>query len=164
MSRAGGRIRWARNDRQARWDRRFLALAQYIAQWSKDPSTQVGAVLIRPNNSIASTGYNGFPPGHDDSPELYADREYKYRHVTHAERNAINFLASTEDDLRLYTSFPCCPDCMAAAGEAGVVRVVFPPVDYKRRDANWITEWDRRIDESLAVAGRYNIEVTWIDV
>jgi deoxycytidylate deaminase len=37
-----------------KWDYRFLALAEHISLWSKDPSTRVGAIIIRPNKSIAS--------------------------------------------------------------------------------------------------------------
>ena len=40
-------------NRQDRWDRRYVGLAQHVAGWSKDPSTKVGAVLVRPNNSVA---------------------------------------------------------------------------------------------------------------
>ncbi|MCG8123835.1 MAG: cell division protein DedD, partial [Candidatus Thiodiazotropha taylori] len=28
-----------------KWDTRFLGLAAYISAWSKDPSSQVGAVI-----------------------------------------------------------------------------------------------------------------------
>ena len=29
-----------------KWDKRYLALAKEVASWSKDPSTQVGAVTV----------------------------------------------------------------------------------------------------------------------
>ena len=44
-----------------KWKLRFLGLSEYIAQWSKDPSTKVGAVIVRPDKSIVSMGFNGFP-------------------------------------------------------------------------------------------------------
>ena len=43
----------------AKWDTRFLGLATHISAWSKDPSSQVGAV-ITDGNRIISLGYNGF--------------------------------------------------------------------------------------------------------
>tara|TARA_R110000787_G_scaffold186397_1_gene297914 strand:- start:2897 stop:3064 length:168 start_codon:yes stop_codon:yes gene_type:complete len=44
----------------AKWDQRFMELAAFIAQWSKDPSTKVGAVIVDPRNKrIVSTGFNG---------------------------------------------------------------------------------------------------------
>ncbi len=151
------------SERQDRWDRRYVGLAQHVAGWSKDPSTKVGAVLVRPNNSVASTGFNGFPPGHDDSPELYADRGYKYQHVVHAEVNALNFLGSPADGFTLYTSFPCCPDCVERAGKAGVTRIVYPRLDVSGRDASWAAEWRERLEKAQEVAKRYGIEVEVLD-
>lgn len=151
------------NERQDRWDRRYVGLAQHVAGWSKDPSTKVGAVLVRPNNSVASTGFNGFPPGHDDSPELYADRGYKYQHVVHAEVNALNFLGSPATGFTLYTSFPCCLDCVERAGKAGVVRIVYPRLDVSGREASWVAEWRERLEKAQEVAQRYGIEVEVLD-
>lgn len=150
-------------NRQDRWDRRYVGLAQHVAGWSKDPSTKVGAVLVRPNNSVASTGFNGFPPGHDDSPELYADRGYKYQHVVHAEINALNFLGSPATGFTLYTSFPCCPDCVERTGKAGVGRIVYPRLDVSGRDASWAAEWRERLEKAQEVAKRYGIEVEVLD-
>ena len=62
---------------------------QYLAsEKSKDPSTKIGAVLVRGDN-IVSIGYNGFPRGINDSPERLNNREEKYFYVVHAESNAI---------------------------------------------------------------------------
>ena len=41
-----------------KWNVRFLDLARFIAAWSKDPSTKVGAVLVRPDRTIAAVGFN----------------------------------------------------------------------------------------------------------
>lgn len=151
--------------RQERWDRRYLELARHVGQWSKDPSTKVGAVLVRPNNSVLSTGYNGFPPGWDDSPELYADREYKYRHVIHAEVNALNF-AGRQSGLgcSLYTSFPCCPSCVAGAGLAGVRRIVCPVLPTEGRERSWIAEWEGRVEEAKGVAATFGVPLEFMRV
>ena len=55
------------------WDRKFLALAQHISTWSKDPSKQVGAVAVGNNRNILATGYNGFPKGIMDTEERLND-------------------------------------------------------------------------------------------
>ena len=49
-------------------------MAQLVASWSRDPSTQCGAVIVRPDKTVAAVGFNGFPRGADDSPALYPDR------------------------------------------------------------------------------------------
>lgn len=30
-----------------KWDERLLGLAEYVSNWSKDPSTKVGAVIAK---------------------------------------------------------------------------------------------------------------------
>lgn len=50
------------------WPQRFLELAQLVASWSKDPSTQVGAVIVDANRRVVSLGYNGPPRGTSDDP------------------------------------------------------------------------------------------------
>ena len=48
------------DDRELKWDRRFLKIAESISEWSKDPSTKVGCIAVKDRKVIA-TGYNGFP-------------------------------------------------------------------------------------------------------
>ena len=52
-----------------KWDIRFLEMAKLVASWSKDPSTQVGAIAVR-NRTVIAQGYNGFPRGVDDHQYL----------------------------------------------------------------------------------------------
>lgn len=119
-----------------KWDRRFLELAKYISLWSKDPSTQCGAVIVRPDRTIASVGYNGFPRGCDDSPELYADREAKYARVVHCEMNAILSAREPLQGYTLYTwPFLTCDRCAVHVIQAGIDCVVACtcPEDKKER-------------------------------
>lgn len=111
-----------------KWDRRFLKLAEHIASWSKDPSTQVGAVLTQ-GKDVVGIGYNGFPKGVVDSPLRYEDRDTKYRLVVHAEVNAILMAGSRANGGTLYVwpSFmlpPICHDCCRIAIQVGVREVV----------------------------------------
>jgi dCMP deaminase len=73
----------------AAWDLRFLTLARLVASWSKDPSTQCGAVLVRPDKTIAGIGYNGFPRAMVDDPAVLGERLTKYPRILHAEWNAV---------------------------------------------------------------------------
>ena len=56
-------------EKQKFWDMRFAQLAKLVSLWSKDPSTKVGSVIVRPDKTIASVGFNGFPKGVPDEPE-----------------------------------------------------------------------------------------------
>ena len=61
-----------------KWDKRFIELADHVAQWSRDPSTKVGAVIVRTDKTVASMGFNGFPRGVDDAEGRYLDKPTKY--------------------------------------------------------------------------------------
>lgn len=123
-----------------KWDSRFLALAEAIATWSKDPSTRVGAVIVRPDRTIASIGFNGFPRGVEDSVERYADRPTKYAMVVHAEANAI---VNAREPLHGYT-FYCtlfpCSSCASLIIQAGITDVysLMPAADQIDR---WKDSW-----------------------
>jgi len=117
-------------ERQARWDQDFLALAKFWAlRKSKDPSTKVGAVIVRPNMSVAGLGYNGFAQGVNDGPERYADREVKLSMVVHGEINAILFTEERLEGYTLYTwPFQPCAACAGKVIQKGIKRVVSPPL------------------------------------
>jgi deoxycytidylate deaminase len=58
-----------------KWDRRMMGLARHIAtEWGQDPSTRCGAVVAQGKNVIA-LGYNGFPPGVDDTQDRLLARD-----------------------------------------------------------------------------------------
>lgn len=109
---------------QHKWDERFVVLAEHIAQWSKDPSTKVGAVLVDDQRRVVGHGYNGFPRGVADTPERYADREIKYKMVVHAEANAILNAAVATKGCTLYSTFFPCPGCASLLIQSGIVRVI----------------------------------------
>ncbi len=115
---------WDYRLEQEKWDKRFLGMAAFVATWSKDPSTQVGAVITDDNNRVISVGYNGFPKGVKDDARL-ADREQKLKIIVHAERNALLFASRDVTGCHLHT-YPFMP-CFVCAGmiiQAGIKRVV----------------------------------------
>ncbi len=113
----------------ADWDKRFVALADHIARWSKDPSTQVGCVVVGPDREIRSTGFNGFPRGIEDTAERLDDRDQKYPLVCHAEENAIMHAARIGVALKgciAYVTWPPCTRCARSLIQAGVREVIYP--------------------------------------
>jgi len=127
------------------WDKRFLRLELEVASWSKDPSTKVGAIIVRPDRRIVSTGYNGFPRNVDDAPELIADRAVKYKRTVHAELNAILQAREPLDNTELYCTFPPCASCAGAIVQAGVKHVswISASPDTINR---WAEEWKHMIE------------------
>lgn len=109
-----------------KWDLRFLELAKLVSTWSKDPSTKTGAVLTR-GKHVVSLGYNGFPAGMADLPELYENREEKYSRIVHCEVNALIHAPADLHYCTLYTwPFLSCDRCVVQMLQAGVHRFVAP--------------------------------------
>jgi dCMP deaminase len=116
-------------DNQKKWDKRFIELARHIATWSKDPSTKCGSVIVDRENRVISVGYNGFARGVNDSAERYDDRPLKYKMVVHSERNAILFAKRDIEGCTIYNwPFKACSTCASMVIQAGIKRVVSPPV------------------------------------
>lgn len=122
-----------------KWDNRFLDLCKFISNWSKDPSTKVGAVITNPDNSIVSVGYNGFSFGVEDTKERLENRDLKYKMVVHGEINAIVFAKKDLRSCTLYTyPFMPCSRCAAIVVQTGIRRVVAPINDNPR----WAEEFE----------------------
>lgn len=113
---------------KSNWDKRFLLITRDIANLSKDPSTRVGSLIVDKDRRIVSTGYNGFPRGVKDDERLL-DREQKLKIIIHAEENALLFAKQSLEDCTIYT-WPIgpCTTCASYIIQAGIKRVVFPPL------------------------------------
>lgn len=101
-------------------------MAIELSTLSKDPFTKVGAIILRPDFSICSGGYNGLPKNYPDTPEIWNDRPLKNKIVKHAEENAILF--STDSSMKEYsiivTHFPC-PTCAGDMIQKGISVVYY---------------------------------------
>jgi dCMP deaminase len=110
-----------------KWVARFIKLAEEVSTWSKDPSSQVGAVIVRPDRTIASVGFNGFPRGVEDCHERIANRDTKLLYTIHAEMNAI---LSAKEPLKGYSlfvwPFQPCAHCAASIIQSGIKEVYCP--------------------------------------
>lgn len=133
-----------------KWDLRFLEMAELVSSWSKDPSTKCGAVIVRPDKTVASVGFNGFPKGCDDAPHLYEDRDLKLSRVVHAEQNA---LLHANEPLTGYTMFthppgfgPSCDRCTAHIIQAGISTVVYKHVEQEGFSSRWKEAVERGLD------------------
>lgn len=140
-----------------KWCRRFLELAENVSQWSKDPSTKCGAVLVRPDKSIASTGFNGLPPNIQDEDKYLIDRELKYKVIRHAEENCISFCRdqSLEGYAMFVYPFQPCSNCMSEIASNGIARVV----TYVDRNPRW----KESFEIGRMIASDCGIELTFME-
>lgn len=166
--------------RAQKWDRRFLELAEHVAGWSKDRSTQVGAVIVGSRRRVLSMGYNGFCRGVDDTDETLHQRPEKYFWAEHGERNAIYNATESLEGATIYVSawknaekdvchsgdifdlypagnLPICMDCARAIVQVGIKRVVvWGPIFHAPQWADHIT----RTPDLFRQAGVVLTEIT----
>lgn len=115
-----------------------MDLAGFIGNWSKDRSRQVACVVVAPDNSVRSIGFNGFPRGLNDDDDERHERPHKYLWTEHAERNAIYAAARNGIPLagcRIYLPWFPCVDCARAIVQAGLNELVCLQPDFG--DAKW---------------------------
>jgi dCMP deaminase len=134
-----------------KWDGRLLELARHVAEWSKDPSTQVGCVIAKGKNKVVSMGYNGPPAGVNDE---FRDRAHRLLRSLHAEDNAILSAKEALDGCTAYVTHAPCSNCAARLIQSGIVRVVFP-----HPDAEFIQRWYDSYTESLAMFNEAGVKV-----
>lgn len=137
------------------WDKRFLNLAKHVAEWSKDRSTGVGAVIVDPKTrTVVSLGYNGFPRGIDDDVEERHERPKKYLWTEHAERNAIYQASRSLRGCTLYTPLFPCADCARAIIQSGITRVVTV-----RPEDEYIERWGEQFSVAQEMFSEVSIDI-----
>ena len=104
------------------WEETALQLAETMAESrSPDPYVQVGACILRPDNSVAAVGYNGAPA---DIEIDWSDRDGRRQYVIHAEQNALSYVRPGECSLLAVTMIPCL-DCLKAIAKHKIKKVVY---------------------------------------
>ncbi len=122
----------------SKWSERFMHLAEHVATWSKDPSTQVGCVIVDKHNRVVSLGFNGFPRGIKDLADRYEDKETKYLFVAHAERNALDNAPLSVEGCTLYSPLLPCNECAKSIIQKGITKVV----SYEPTEDRPYLRWD----------------------
>ena len=138
-----------------KWSIRFYQMACLVASWSKDPSTQVGAVITE-RNRIVSLGFNGYPHGISDSAETDS-RDMKLLKTLHAEENAILFAKRDLTGCEIWvTHFPC-PNCAAKIIQTGIKTVHCP-----EQSADFLSRWGDKIKISQEMFTQAGVAVDWL--
>lgn len=137
------------------WDECFMRMAHVIAERSKDPSTQAGAVIADQNNIVVGLGYNGFPRGVDaDAFPWEREGDFlntKYAYICHAEENAIYNANKSTHGCKVYCTLFPCNECAKTIIQNGVVEVIFESDKYADQPA-FIAS--RRMFEAAGIACR----------
>jgi len=147
------------------WDLFQLRLAKHYSTMSRDPSHKVGAVVTDLDSKfVYGMGYNGFPPDIPDTEEHLNNREFKYKHIIHAEINSLASLAQRSQGslmpskvwepltLVVYPFLPCLHCAQTIVDDYPfVTRVV--SLDYSPE------RWSKEFQESKRLLEDCDIEV-----
>ena len=138
----------------AKWTERFFQMADLVASWSKDPSTQVGAVITK-GNRVISLGFNGYPSGVSDSAG-HDSREVKLLKTIHAEENAILHAKRDLAGCEIFvTHFPC-PTCAAKIIQTGITEVFC-----RAQTEEFLSRWGEKIALSESMFAEAGVQVNW---
>ena len=112
-------------DKQEKYDRTYLQMAQTWGELSYCERKKVGALIVK-DRMIISDGYNGTPSGFENICE---DDDYQTKwYVLHAEANAILKVASSSQSCKgatLYITLSPCKECSKLIHQSGIKRVVY---------------------------------------
>lgn len=121
------------------WRDYFLDIAAAVKGRGDCLRRQVGAVLVRPDQTIASTGYNGAWRGGPsclagECPRGRSDVEHGSSYDTgpgacialHAEQNALLFAREDTTGFTMYLTTAPCDGCMKLLRGARLRAVVWP--------------------------------------
>lgn len=113
------------DEKQLKYDKAYLRMAQEWAKLSHCKRRKVGALIVK-DRMIISDGYNGTPSGFKNVCE--DENGLTYWYVLHAEANAILKVASSTQSCKnatLYITMSPCKDCSKLIHQAGITRVVY---------------------------------------
>ncbi len=137
------------------WHDRYMNLAKEVSTWSKDPSSQIGAVAIGPKGQVLSQGYNGFPRGIIDTEERLNNRALKYKLVVHAEMNCIfnaTYNGVSLDGSTMYVyGLPICTECCKGIIQVGIKNVFMNDIETPER-------WKNSIETAIDLFNESNVK------
>jgi dCMP deaminase len=147
----------------------YMNLAFWMSAKSKDPKTQVGAILVNTNNRPLGWGYNG-PPRQIKDSEINWDRPEKYDFMEHAEENAIDHSFESLEGGTMYVTAKPCKKCMLKIVKFGIKKVIYFNFVSKDKGSTLSAEsainLDKKVEEIANLGGvtleLYKGNLNWV--
>lgn len=138
----------------------YMNMARSAASFSKDRSTQVGAILVDQHGGFGPSGYNGFARNIDDDRPERHDRPLKYDYTLHAEMNAIITSARqgfATHGCELFVTHHPCARCASAIVNAGIWAV------YTYRPNFTQPHWQADCEHAMQIFREGGVSVMYLD-
>ena len=107
------------------WQDLYFGIAKLVASRSLDPSTKVGAVIVK-DGCVMGVGYNGAPRKFKYKFDWNSKEKYDY--VIHAELNAVSNACSIGANVNgadIYLTMSPCHDCIKLLIQHQIKRVYY---------------------------------------
>lgn len=138
------------------WDSYFMMLALVASMRSKDPSTQIGSVIVDRDHSLLASGYNGTVLANDG--DIDWSRPQKYPYLQHAEQNAIsNYLSNcgrVDQGIVMYVTGQPCHVCVNMAAANKISKIIYGP-----QKINMIDQKEWETSKNIAAKSKNKIEL-----
>ena len=148
------------------WDVLFMRMVYQYASKSKDPSSKIGAIVVRDRRPILF-GYNGFPEGVKDYSQRLTDRSTKLYFTEHAERNAVDMAAAmgtSSAGATLYTPIMPCSGCAKAVIQAKISHIVLHrPADEYFKVCNTSPVWAKEHEFTKIMFDECGMKIEYIE-
>lgn len=106
-----------------------MDIALAVSAKSKDPNTQVGAVLVSAEDKVVATGYNGMVKGAVEK-QMW---DPKHPYVIHAEMNALLYAGREARGCQMFVTHAPCSQCLKHLLQAGVHVVIYDQLTTKSK-------------------------------
>lgn len=130
----------------SKYHKAWMKMAVVASSLSKDPNTQVGALIVSEDNRKFSIGYNGFAKGYPDDYSIWEDREEKHKRVIHAEENAIINCPFDTVGCSIYVTFKPCHKCLPRLINAGIKNVYYKNTYQGEKELELVKEYQEYFD------------------
>jgi dCMP deaminase len=130
-------------------DEKYMGLAFFHSFFSKDPNTQIGAVVVDLDGIVVGTGYNG-PPALFNDNNIDWSRPNKYKYIKHAEENALDRILIRKNNLTLYVTGKPCPKCILKIIDYKIMNVIYFNSIKINKDVNSMLNTSDLTTEDLA--------------
>ena len=120
-----------------------MELAKTATLRCQDPYVQVGCCCLRVDNSVASLGYNGPPPGVEVD---WSNRGARRKRMLHAEANALRYCSPGEVKLMAVTVVPCLSCLALIAG-------------YRIKEVYYLNEWENADPDTKIITKELGINL-----
>ncbi len=133
-------------------DSKYMGLAWMMAGFSKDPSTQMGSIIVDADNTPLGWGYNG-PPSDIPDDSFSWERPEKYAFIKHAEDNAIDHSHGVLVNATLYVTGLPCKACILDIVSKKIKHVIYMERTYDKHSMQSVSEDIKVVHDIAEKAG-----------